>query len=384
MPWKDKTVKELRKEFISAAKESTNFSSLCREYGITRKTGYKWLERAETTGNLSDRSHAPLSLPGKTPREIEETIIKLRLDNPGWGGKKILQVLENQGYTNLPCIRTANNILKRNNCVSPEDSAKHTAFVRFQREHCNEMWQTDFKGDFALLNDERCFPFDILDDCSRFCLRLEAKSCAQGVQKSFENTFREYGMPKSILSDNGAQFAGFRGGYTQFERWLMDLDITPIHGRIVHPQTQGKIERFHRSMKDELLKHRAFADLNEAASALRDWREKYNNIRPHEALGMKCPADIYTASKRKYPDKIRDYEYSGTFRLIKVNNRGYLRFDDIRVYLSETMADTRVEVRAVDGDIFEVYYRNYRIAQIDAHEKKLVNRHISRTAVPNV
>lgn len=381
MPWKDRTVKELREEFVCAAKEAANFSSLCREFGITRKTGYKWVERAKENEGLSDRSHIPFSIPSRTVPEIEDLIVSMRLDNPGWGGKKILQVLENRGYRNLPCIRTANNILKRNHCISPEESAKRSAFVRFQREHCNEMWQTDFKGDFALLNGERCFPFDILDDCSRFCLKLEAKGSMQGIRKSFENTFREYGMPKSILSDNGAQFAGFRGGYTQFERWLMDLDISPIHGRIVHPQTQGKIERFHRSMKDELLKYAVFADLEEAASALNDWREKYNNLRPHEALNMKCPADVYTASTRKYPEKIRDYEYSGAYPLIKVNNWGYLRFDNIRVYLSETMADTRVEIHAVEGDIFEVYYRNYRIAQIDAAEKKLLNRHISR-AVP--
>ncbi len=384
MPWKDKTVKELREEFVIAAKESKNFSSLCREFGITRKTGYKWLERATKTEDLSDRSHVPFSVPGKTPCEIENLIICLRSDNPGWGGKKILQVLENQGYENLPCVRTVNNILKRNNCINPEESLNHIPFVRFQKENCNEMWQTDFKGDFPLLNGERCFPFDIIDDCSRYCLRLEAKTHAQGVKESFEETFIEYGMPRSILSDNGPQFAGFRGGYTQFERWLMDLDIVPVHGRIIHPQTQGKIERFHRSMNDELLKHNEFTDFDEAASALNCWRDKYNNVRPHEALGMKCPADVYISSSRKYPSKIKNYEYNGIYRLIKVNNWGYLRFDDIKVYLSETMADTRVEVRATYDDVFDVYYRNFRIAQIDAFEKKLINRHISRAEAPNI
>lgn len=378
MPWKDKTVEELRKEFVEAAKTSKNFSSLCREFGITRATGYKWVKRNDRSCSMSDRSHAPLHIPGKTPAEIEEAILRVRSDNPEWGAKTILKVLENNGYTELPCIRTANNILQRNGCISETESQKRKEFIRFQREHCNELWQTDFKGDFALLDGTRCFPLDILDDCSRYCLRAEGKSNAQGVRQSFEATFIEFGLPKAILSDNGAQFAGFKGGYTQFERWLMDLDITPIHGRVMHPQTQGKIERFHRTMKNELLKHNDFADLAEASNALNQWRVKYNEIRPHEALGLKCPADVYIPSTRPYPDKIQPYEYSGIYRMIKVNNWGYLRFDHIQVYLSETMADVRLELRPADGDLFEVCYRNFRIAQIDAVSGKLLNRRIAR------
>ncbi len=378
MPWKDKTVEELRKEFAEAAKSTKNFSSLCREFGISRKTGYKWVERNKQSFSMADRSHAPLHIPGRTPAEIEEAILRVRADNPEWGAKTILKVLENHGYSGLPCIRTANNILQRNGCISETESQKRKEYIRFQREHCNELWQTDFKGDFALLDGTRCFPLDILDDCSRYCLRAEGKEKQQGVKQSFEATFIEFGMPKAILSDNGPQFAGFKGGYTQFERWLMDLDITPIHGRIMHPQTQGKIERFHRTMKNELLKHNDFADLSQASAALEQWRIKYNEERPHEALGMKCPADVYIPSVRQYPNKIPPYEYSGIYHMIKVNNWGYLRFGSIRVFLSETMANTHLEVRPTEGDLFDVCYRNFRIAQIDAVTGKLLNRRISR------
>ena len=228
------------------------------------------------------------------------------------------------------------------------------------------------------MDGTRCFPLDILDDCSRYCLRAEGKSNTQGVRQSFEATFVEFGLPKAILSDNGAQFAGFKGGYTQFERWLMDLDIIPIHGRIMHPQTQGKIERFHRTMKTELLEHRIFANLSEASVALDQWRIKYNEVRPHEALGMKCPAEVYIPSQRSYPTKIEPYEYSGLYHMIKVNNWGYLRFDKIRVFLSETMADTYLEIRPTENDSFWVCYRNYRIAEIDAITGKLLNRRIYR------
>ena len=378
MPWKDKTVEELRKEFIEAANTASNFSSLCREFGITRKTGYKWLKRCEESDDLTDRSHVPHCIPGKTPEEIERIILNLRSENPGWGAKTLRKVLENNGYANLPCVRTINNILLRNGCISEAESQKRKEFIRFQREYCNELWQVDFKGDFALLDGTRCFPLDILDDCSRYCLRAEGKSNTQGVRQSFEATFVEFGLPKAILSDNGAQFAGFKGGYTQFERWLMDLDIIPIHGRIMHPQTQGKIERFHRTMKTELLEHRIFANLSEASVALDQWRIKYNEVRPHEALGMKCPAEVYIPSPRSYPTKIEPYEYSGLYHMIKVNNWGYLRFDHIRVFLSETMADTYLEIRPTENDSFWVCYRNYRIAEIDAITGKLLNRRIYR------
>lgn len=378
MPWKDKTVEELRKEFVLAAKESENFSSLCREFGISRTTGYKWLERDSQGEDLCDRSHVPQTIPGKTASDMEAQILQLRAENPGWGGRTIRRVLENRGVEGLPCVKTVNNILKRNGCIEKAESEKRERIQRFQREHCNELWQCDFKGDFPLLDGSRCYPLDILDDCSRYCLCIEPKPNTLGTMTTFDRVFREYGLPKSILTDNGAQFAGFNGGYTKFERWLMDLDVAPIHGRVMHPQTQGKIERFHRTMKNEILDRLEFSDLKAVVEALEPWRIKYNTIRPHEALDMKCPAEVYRLSEREYTGAISTYEYEGIYRVIKVNNWGYLRFDQIEVYLSETMANTYLEIRAAEGDKFQVFYRNYRIAEIDAVEKKLLNRKIVR------
>ena len=378
MPWKDKTVEELRKEFVNAAKTTKNFSMLCREFGISRKTGYKWVERSKLSDSLSDRSHVPLNIPTRTPVEVEKAILCIRSENPEWGAKTILKVLENNGYSNLPCIRTANNILQRNGFISETESQKRQAFLRFQREHCNDLWQIDFKGDFPLLDGTRCFPFDIIDDCSRFCLGIYAKNNTLGVTQSMENTFREYGLPTAILSDNGAQFAGFRGGYTQFERWLMDLDVLPIHGRPLHPQTQGKIERFHRTMKNELIKRKTFVDLNDAGKQLNEWRMKYNEVRPHEAINMLCPADIYKPSDRKYPERITAYEYSGYYRTIRVNCKGYLRFDSKVFYLSETMSGAELELRPAEGNNTALCYRNYQIAEINIEQEQLINRRISR------
>lgn len=288
-------------------------------------------------------------------------------------------MLENNGVEHLPCVKTCSNILKRNGCVDPAESLKHKPYQRFERERCNELWQTDFKGDFPLQDGSRCFPLTILDDYSRFSIRIEAKPNTLGVKDSFKRAFQSYGMPDSILSDNGGQFAGFRGGYTSFERWLMDHDILPVHGRIMHPQTQGKIERFHRTMNQELLKNKSFLDLADADLHLQNWRRKYNEVRPHEALGLKPPAQVYVPSTRIYRDTPDKFEYSGLYPVRKVNNWGYLRFDAVRVYLSETMADTYLEIRPRDSDSsFIICYRNFKIAEIDADSEKLLNRKISR------
>lgn len=380
MPWENKTVEELREEFIAAAKASRNFSQICREFGITRKTGYKWLNRSEQGLPMSDASRRPHRIAGKTDPETEEKILKVRSENPGWGAKKIHDVLEKRGEADMPCVRTVNNILKRNGCITEEESLKHKPYQRFEKEACNEMWQTDFKGEFMMKDGNYCYPLNILDDHSRYILTIKPSlSTGNLVKDTFERTFYEFGMPNSVLSDNGAQFAGFRQGYTQFEKWLMDHDILPLHGRIRHPQTQGKIERFHRSMKEELLKHREFDNLEDADRQLQEWREKYNTIRPHEALGMKCPADVYQRSIREYEAKVKKYEYGGQYHVLKVNSWGYVRFHNSQVYLSETMIGEHLEFRPnPHGDSFFACYRNYRIAEFDAATGMLLSRFITK------
>ena len=377
MPWETKTVMEQRKAFVAAVENGEgSISRLCREYGISRKTGYKWLNRAAQGQQLCDQSRCPHLQPSKTARETEQLILDVRTSNPTWGGRKIKAVLEAAGCEGVPSAKTCGNILKRNGCIDPEESKKHVPHQRFERDQCNQLWQTDFKGDFLLGDGTRCFPLTILDDHSRYGLRVEAKSSPTGVKESFILAFQEFGLPDAILSDNGPQFSGFRGGYTQFERFLMDLDIAPIHGRIMHPQTQGKIERFHRTLKQEALQTTP-ENLQAAQRQLQDWLWRYNEFRPHAALSMKPPASVYQPSHRAYFEP-EPFEYDEGARMVKVNNWGYLRFGPIQVFLSETMKDTRVEVRPGDGDNFLVIYRNYQIAVIDAVNNKLLNRHIRK------
>lgn len=380
MPWERRTVEDQRKEFAQAALECSNFSALCREYGITRRTGLKWKARYEAQEPLSDRSRRPNTSPARTSEAVERRILELRTENPGWGAKTLRKVLENQGEQNLPCVKTVNNILHRHGCISPEESQKRQPFTRYEKEKCNMMWQTDFKGEFRMEDNNYCYPLTIIDDHSRFSIKIAPRLSTKNVViPVFTEVFHEYGLPDSILSDNGAQFAGFRKGYTQFERWLIELDILPIHGRIKHPQTQGKIERFHRTMKQELLNHISISNIDDAEVQFGDWREKYNNIRPHEALGMKTPGQVYIASPRAYPEKIKDWEYGGEYHVIKVNSWGYARFDKWQVYLSETMIDKYIEFRpSPDGESFFACYRNFKIAEFNTQNGELIRRIISR------
>ena len=377
MPWETKTVMEERAAFIEAVETGKEtVSALCRQYGISRKTGYKWLKRHREGQQLCDQSRCPHRQPSKTDRATEAMIIAVRQTHPAWGGKKIRSVLESAGLEGLPSSKTCGNILKRNGLITAEESQKHRPYQRFEKAECNELWQADFKGDFLLGNGERCFPLDILDDHSRYCILTEPKRAASGVKDSFIAAFQCYGLPDAVLTDNGAQFSGFRGGYTQFERFLMDLDILPVHGRIMHPQTQGKIERFHRTMKQELLRTIP-DDLEDAKRRFKEWQWLYNEVRPHSALGMKTPGSVYRPSSRSYAPP-KTYVYDEGARLSKVNNWGYLRFGPISLFLSETMADTLLGIRPGENDTFLVFYRNFQIARIDAREKVLLDRHIRK------
>jgi transposase InsO family protein len=375
MPWMERRVKMLREEFIARSiEDDQNISALCEEFGISRKTGYKWIHRYQESGCLEDRSRRPRSVCSKTDEKMEKLILETRQERPRWGAQKIQVYLSHKGYL-MPCVRTVNNILKRNGLISQEASLARKPFKRFERDHNNELWQTDFKGDFKMVNGERCYPLTILDDHSRFAILIEARPNQKDIQSSFLRVFRDFGLPESILSDNGVAFAGLKNGYTQFERMLLDHDVLPIHGRAYHPQTQGKIERFHRSLKNEVLYLKNLHDLDDAVRAFKTWQQIYNFERPHAALENKCPAEVYSVSPRPFLETVPLYDYNSKYRLYRINNWGFLRFAKYQIYISETFRDTYVQLVPVESeDIALVCYRNFIIAKIDVKCGELLSR----------
>ena len=241
MPWKEETMEGNREEFVRRVlAQEKNKSSLCREYGISRPTGDKWIKRYQSGGTMENHSSAPFHTPNKTPLHIEKEIIEIRKKHPAIGAKKLKRMLENKGKT-APAYSTINAILNRNGLITLQATQASTPYKRFQKDNPNEMWQADFKGHFPMLNNKRCHPLTIIDDNSRYCLCIDAKEneTFSGVQASLINLFENYGMPDTFLCDNGNPWGTPQSvGYTRFEVWMMEHGVLTKHGRIRHPQTQ--------------------------------------------------------------------------------------------------------------------------------------------------
>jgi transposase InsO family protein len=381
MPWKERTVMSERERFLAEAiSGEESFSAVCRRYGISRKTGYKWLHRAEYGESLNDLSRKPLHSPRRTSSEVEALVLGERDQHPAWGPRKLERALLNKGYERIPCKSTIENILKRNNRIEPEASEAATPFKRFERSKPNELWQMDFKGDFGMLNGQRCYPLTILDDHSRFSLCLNANNGTNYTEFKpvFARVLEEYGLPDTILCDNGKPWGDSQGGITSFEVWMMQLGVLPIHGRPLHPQTQGKDERFHRTLKRELLSVRPIRDQQDAQSAFDRWRHEYNCERPHEALKLDVPAKHYRPSKHKFDGTVNTVEYDKGARLRKVNYKGYLSIQKHRYYLSEALIGEYIELVDVDEDLISLHYGAFEIAKIDVRQRLIVSKYKQR------
>lgn len=381
MPWEERNAMSEREKFVvEVLQAEESMCALCRRYGITRKTGYKWLERARGGEGLEDQSRAPQKVRNRTAPEMEELILSAREEHPYWGPRKLKRYLQDKGYTDLPCKSTIGNILKRNGRIEPEASQTHQPYRRFERGVPNELWQMDYKGDFGMLDGRRCYPLTILDDHSRFSLCLQAE---EGInysrfQPKLERVFKEYGLPRELLCDNGKPWGDSKGSITAFDVWMMRLGILPIHGRPIHPQTQGKEERFHRTLKTELLKGRLITDLDDAQRAFDLWRYEYNHERPHDALALDAPVKHYRPSPRPFIPDPPEPEYPSGVRLRRVNYKGYISINQHRYYLTEALAGSYLQLLDTEQDTLALLYGPFQVTRIDLEEKVIISKHIYR------
>ena len=363
----------MREEFVKRViSEEKNFSALCREYGISRPTGYKWIDRYRQGQELSDQSRRPKS-PHRVSKDTEQLIVNYRQEHSAIGALKIHRILENQGHTALPCVKTVNNILKRNGIISREASQAAKPMQRFEKEQPNEMWQADFKGHFEMTDGQRCHPLNILDDHSRFNLCCEPMNTEtyEEIKPIMVRLFEEYGLPRVFLCDNGNPWGTAQStGFTSFEVWLMELGILTIHGRPLHPQTQGKDESFNRSMTKELLKHTTILDKEDAKKKFDQYREFYNLERPHRALNLDTPAQHYHRSNREYKDDIPVWEYPKGCELRTIKSSGYLSLKGQGYFLSEAFAGKDIAVRKshIPG-CYSLFFRQFRIGRIDTEKR---------------
>lgn len=372
MSWKEETAMSNKKKFISAIEEKkTTFSALCKEFNISRECGYKWLRRYKENGEegLKEKSRKPHSSPLKTSNEIELRILEVRDAHPAWGARKIYAFLARRGIDSLPDPSTITRILHRQNRIHEEASLKRKAFIRFEHSLPNQLWQMDFKGSFEI-DSGRCNPLTILDDHSRYsiCLRACENQQKDTVKTALINAFRIYGLPERMTMDNGSPWGnpGDTSGHTNLEVWLIRLGIYVSHSRPFHPQTQGKDERFHRSLQEELLNGKKFRDLEDVQNHFNEWRWCYNQDRPHEALGMHPPSSKYKISFRVYPEHLPEIEYSTGSELRKVEMKGDISYRGKRYFISESMRGLFVRlVESERNGIIEVYLAHQKVKEID-------------------
>jgi transposase InsO family protein len=373
MPWFGGSVESQRLDFCRLVESDSDvtFTELCLRFGISRRTGYKWLKRYLAGGPeaLEDLSRAPRSSPTRTSDIVEAKVLEVREEHPAWGGRKIRRRLLDLGNVDVPAPATITDILHRHNKIAPGEP-QAGGFVSFEADNPNDMWQMDHKGWF-MCGTGRCDPFDVLDDHSRYNLVLEACTDQQGttVKASLTRTFTTYGIPKRMLMDNGPPWGTSQPGFrwTTLTVWLLDLGISVTHSRPRHPQTLGKDERFHKTLKLEVISTRQVWDSHQQIQKAFDrWRHTYNHERPHDSLDLDVPASRYQPSQRSMPTRIEPVDYPEGYEVRKVGAQARIQFRGGRYKIGKPFTGKHVGIipTATDG-VFNVVYRHQHITTID-------------------
>jgi transposase InsO family protein len=372
MPWREMSAMDQREEFVKLAlAPGANRSELCRRFGVSRSNGDKWCKRylAQGRAGLVERSRRPLRSPSRTSEPVEAEVLRIRQkSNNAWGGRKIERVMLNNGSVAVPVPSTITEILRRHGKLEERRDEHPGPHQRFERAAPNELWQMDFKGHFPLAQG-RCHPLTVLDDHSRYALTIsacpneqETTVCARLVP-----VFRRYGLPLAMLMDNGAPW-GDAGDqpHTSFTVWLMRLGVRVAHCRPFHPQTQGKDERFHRSLQAEVLSGKSFRDLPACQHAFDGWRHVYNHERPHEALALATPGERYRVSPRPFPEMLAAIEYEAADTVRKVDVNGDISLKGRKLSVGKAFRGQPVALRATSQDgVFSVHFCAHSIGTLD-------------------
>jgi transposase InsO family protein len=360
-----------------AIDDESNITQLSKRFGVSRKSVYNWINRYRIYGSngLLEHSTRPDYSPKKTPDEVENLILMMRDKHPRWGARKLKRRLEDLDHKAIPHPSTINEILHRNGRISPDESLRRKGFKRFECDEPNEHWQMDFKGYF-MIGDKRCNPLTILDDHSRYLLCLEAccDQRSETVHERMITIFRKYGLPDAIVTDNGGPWASptSRYDYTRLALWLIRLGIRVIRIAEYHPQSNGKDERLHRTLKAEVLQGRIFKTFEECQEEFDRWRYIYNFERPHQALDLDVPSKRYQMSHRSYPEKLPKIEYGPDDDVRKVQHGGIVHFRGKEFKVSKVLRGEQVAIRpTTDDGIYVVVYVRQKLKQIDFRNPRI-------------
>jgi putative transposase len=355
------------------------FSELCSQFGISRKTGYKWVGRYEESGaeGLSDRPRVPHRCPHKTGADILDALLSERRKHPSWGPKKLLAVVARRHpKEQLPAISTAADILKRSGLILPGKRhlrRKHPGCPKSTADAPNDIWTADYKGHFKTRNGRYCYPLTVCDMQSRFLLGCDAHAAISflNAKAHFSTLFKEFGLPGRIRTDNGVPFASSAlARLSTLSAWWIKLGIYPEQIEPGQPQQNGKHERMHRTMKREATIP-AEKDLPTQQERLDRFREEFNNDRPHEALAMKTPASIYRPSERRMPKKLLAFDYPQHFIVRRVSRNGGIRWNSDWVNCTTTLAEDFVGFEEMEDGIFDVYFCDFKIGRFVERENKI-------------
>jgi transposase InsO family protein len=371
MPWREVSAMDQRREFVRLAlQEGVNRRELCRRFGISPDVGYKWLARWQAGDReLANRSRRPIVTPRRSEAMTEERVLAVRDAHPAWGARKIAHCLKRDGVT-VPVPSTVHQILRRNGRVQPTESAPPNPGHRFEKEAPNLLWQMDFKGHMPLTNGMDCHPLTMVDDHSRYvvCLKACADERRLTVQDHLTATFRRYGLPDALYTDNGSPWGDTSGvRWTGLKVWLLKLGVRVVHARPRHPQARGKNERFHRTLKAEVFAMQRFRNLPDVQRAFDAWRSMYNLERPHQGLGMDVPASRYRPSSRAMPARLPKVEYdSGEIVRTVSSTRHYVAFKGRMWKVPQAFARERLAIRPLDRDgHYGIFFASWQVASID-------------------
>jgi transposase InsO family protein len=373
--WKEATPVSERTELASLARgQAISVTELARRFGVSRKTAYKWIERQAAGEPPQDRSRRPERSPLKTALPIEEAVVTLRREHPCWGGRKLARVLSNRGHEFVPAPSTITDILRRHGLLAPPAARAQQRWQRFEHPSPNDLWQMDFKGPIDV-GQGRCDPLTVLDDHSRYNLVLLATTDQRGstVKTALTDTFRRFGLPLRMNMDNGNPWgipSGRSRDLSTFAIWLVRVGIRLSWSAPAHPQTNGKEERFHRSFKAEVVRGQAFADIDQAQQSFDRWRAIYNDVRPHEAIGMAVPADRYHPSPRSFPEALPAIEYAPQDIPMQVDQRGRIKLLRRPFVVSTALGGHVIAARPRDAEdgLYDLYFSHQHIGEIDLNE----------------
>ena len=380
MPWKESSVMEERLRFVARLLDGEGMSEVCRSFGISRKTGYKIFKRYKEHGleALCDRSRRPVRYANQLPEPVEQMIVRLKKEKPHWGARKIRELLVRRlaGDVRVPAKSTVHAVLDRHGLVKRarrrrRNKAQGTPLS--QAVLPNALWCADFKGEFKLGNGQYCYPLTVTDQASRFLLLCEAlhSTKEKGAFEAFLRLFQERGLPHAIRSDNGLPFASPNGLYnlSKLSVWWLRLGIAIERIKPGQPQQNGRHERMHLTLKKETTRPPGANSLQQQAR-FDDFVSEFNSERPHEALNMRCPGELYTPAPRPYRG-LPDVEYPFHDKDVLVTACGRICMHRKKINISTVMAGQKLGIKEVDDAIWLVSFMHYDLGYIDLEQKTL-------------